>query len=184
MQDVIKEISRLSSVPLLRVSRSGPSKIMDFTIKCGELEDYNFADIRYSQKYQQLFAELAEMDGPCLYYFEVVSAHLTPDIINRIRSYALSDTAKTVPSMRKRIPNSSILYVGKVKKNLWGRMIQHLGFYNVRKTQGLQLFHWAKDLNLDVKITVMEFENGMKELMPVLENALAKRLRPILGRHS
>ena len=85
--------------------------------------------------------------------------------------------------MKKSINDSRILYVGKVKRHFWGRLIQHLGYYKVNRTQGLQLYYWAKELNLNLKVTVIEFEPEMIDLMEVLESALAKKLKPILGKH-
>jgi hypothetical protein len=76
-----------------------------------------------------------------------------------------------------------VLYVGKVKKVLWGRVIQHLGFSKTAGTQGLQLYHWARGLSLELKLTVLEFEANMADLLPLVEKAVAKQLKPLLGKH-
>jgi hypothetical protein len=58
-----------------------------------------------------------------------------------------------------------------------------LGYYKVQRTQGLQLYYWTKELNLNLKLVVFEFEGEMINLMEVLENDLAKHIKPILGKH-
>ncbi|WP_304342930.1 hypothetical protein [Chryseobacterium koreense] len=130
-----------------------------------------------------MFSELNEMSGPCLYFFEITSDHLSSDIIDRIKIYSKTENSKAIPAIKKTIPESNVLYVGKVKGNFWGRLIQHMGYYKVNRTQGLQLFYWAKELDLSLKLTVMEFESEMIDIMEVLESGLAKRLKPILGKH-
>lgn len=86
--------------------------------------------------------------------------------------------------MKKRYDEySKCLYVGKVKKTVWGRVIQHLGFYKVAKTQGLQLFEWARDLDLKLKMHVYEFEEDMCDLVSIMELELARKKKPIIGKH-
>ena len=66
---------------------------------------------------------------------------------------------------------------------MFGRFIQHLGFHKAKSTQGLQLFYWAKNLSLSLKLTMLEFEPDMINLMTVLENEVANELKPIIGKH-
>ena len=77
METTIKEISGNAVIPLLNVSNNGAKKIKEFFINCSELEDYNHVDIRESEKHKTLYKELKEMDGPCLYFFEILSDNLT-----------------------------------------------------------------------------------------------------------
>ncbi|MDA6072044.1 hypothetical protein NJT12_20675 [Flavobacterium sp. AC] len=183
MENTIKEISRNAVVPLLNVSNNGPSQKMEFEINCSELEDYNHVDIRESEKHKELYKELKKLEGPCLYFFEITSQNLTSEIISKIKEYSATENSKAIPAIKKNVPESKVLYVGKVKRHFWGRLIQHLGFYKVNRTQGLQLFYWTKELGLNIKVTVFEFEPEMINLMEVLENQLAKELKPILGKH-
>ncbi|HFG0578713.1 hypothetical protein LIS90_12300 [Flavobacterium psychrophilum] len=183
MEFKIKEISKKIVIPLQNVSINGPKKKKEFLINCTELEDFNFIDITDSEKHKLMFSELKELTGPCLYYFEVTSTNLPNEIINKIREYSNTENSKSIPAIKSKPPESKILYVGKVKRHFWGRLIQHLGYYKVQRTQGLQLFYWAKEIDLNIKLIVYEFENEMIELMEVLENDLAKHLKPILGKH-
>ena len=79
--------------------------------------------------------------------------------------------------------DSRTLYVGKVKGSFWGRLIQHLGFFKVNATQGLQLYYWAKDLSLKLRVNIYVFDNNMADIMPIVEYAFAKRLKPLVGKH-
>jgi len=183
MEKIIKEISEKAFIPLYNISKSGAKQIKEFNINCSELDDFNHIDIRDSEKYKLMFSDLKEMVGPCLCFFEITSDNLTSEIIDKIKDYSFTEGSKAIPAIKKKIPESNVLYVGKVKSSFWGRLIQHLGFYKVNRTQGLQLYYWAKELNLSLKLTVMEFENEMVDLMEVLENEMAKHLKPILGKH-
>lgn len=183
MTESIKNISKNASASLQYVAENGIKNYKEFDIKCAELEDFNFIDIRDSEKYKILFNDLKRIEGPVVYYFEIMSDNTSTDIVNHIRQYAASENSKAIPAIKRTIPESKILYVGKVKKGFWGRLIQHLGFYKVNRTQGLQLYYWAKELDLDIKLRVFEFESQMADLMNVIENGLARELNPILGKH-
>ncbi|MGG7437997.1 hypothetical protein ACQ7CU_07935 [Chryseobacterium arthrosphaerae] len=183
MEDIIKEISRSAILPFQNIVEKGVKNVKEFYLNCDELEDFNNSDIRLSKKYEAMFSDLRTLEGPCLYYFEILSENLPSQIINKIKEYAVSENSKSIPAIKRTIPNSKILYVGKVKRHFWGRLIQHLGYYKVDRTQGLQLYYWTKKLNLNLKLVVYEFESEMINLMEVLENDLAKRIKPILGKH-
>ncbi|MFL9844489.1 hypothetical protein [Flavobacterium rhizosphaerae] len=179
----IKNTSKKSVILLNNLIENGIKNIGEFYIDCSTLEDYNFVDIRYSDKFKDLFTKLMKFEGPCLYYFTITSGHLPQEIITEIQKYATTEASKSIPAIKSKVPNSNILYVGKVKRGMWGRLIQHLGFYKVKGTQGLQLYYWTQELKLSVKLTVLEFEPEMIDLISFFENELAKELNPILGKH-
>jgi hypothetical protein len=183
MNELIKDIAKSALNPLKKVSEVGATKISEFDIECGSLEDYNNCDIRKSPWFETLFIELQKFQGPCLYFFTITSKQSATQIVERIRAYSSTENSKSIPAIKKQFSQSNILYVGKVKRDFYGRVIQHLGYYKVNQTQGLQLFYWAQDLNLCIKLTVLEFDTEMMNLMEVLENGLAKELKPILGKH-
>jgi hypothetical protein len=183
LNTIIKEIAKRSAEPLYNVSRNGIKTINKFPLECFLLDDYNAIDIRESDKFKKLFIDLKKITGPVLYYWEVTSNHSSSEIVNKIKEYGLTENSKSIPAIKSKYHDTRILYVGKVKKHIWGRFVQHLGFYKVRGTQGLQLYYWAKQLSLNLTITVLEFEPEMINLMDVLEKEMAKELMPILGKH-
>jgi len=82
----------------------------------------------------------------------------------------------------KKSPNSNtnILYVGKVKKDLGGRLSTHFGYAHP-KTGGLQLRHWInKDLELTVHI--IAFDDKIDDFVNPLELMLTKKLNPLIGK--
>lgn len=163
---------------------NGVKSEFSFDFSCNDLEDFNHVDIRQSTKFKAIFDSLKEVKGPVLYWFEIISQTDSKKIIDSLNCYKTSEKPKATPALKRTINyDSKILYVGKVKGIFWGRLIQHLGFFKVNATQGLQLFYWTKDLSLDLKINILEFENNMADIMPVFECAFAKRLQPLLGKH-
>jgi hypothetical protein len=184
MNEKIKEFSTNAISQLIKVSEKGAKQIYQFDIDCFEMKDYNYVNVLEKSDFSHIFDVVTKISGPCLYYFEIKSEHSPEEIVNRVIEYKLTQDSKAVPAIKKKFPQSRILYVGKVKKGIWGRLVQHLGYYKVQGTQGLQLFYWTKGTNVSLKMNIFEFEQEMADYMGVLENKLAKELQPILGKHS
>jgi len=178
----IKLLCALSLAPLEHVAKEGPKKNnLSIPIDCSTLADL---EALYSNRYKAIFNIKYNITGPALYWFEIESQTETRCIIENINKYKLVSGYKAVPAIRKSINHDTkILYVGKVKRDLWGRIVQHLGFYHVNRTQGLQLVHWCSGLDLNLILHIYEFEDEMAGLMPIIENGMAKHLNPLLGKH-
>lgn len=152
--------------------------------KCAELEDYLNHNITESIQFFGLFKELMEIKGPVLYWYEIISNHSNDEIINALQVYEQQQNHRAIPVFYKGYNRDTrILYVGKCKEKFWGRVIQHLGYFNTPTTQGLQLYHWAKELHLEVKLHALEFTEDMADIMPIVESYFAKRLHPLVGKH-
>lgn len=125
-----------------------------------------------------------EIKGPVLYWYEIISNHSNYEIINSLQVYERQQSHRTIPVFFKGYNRDTrILYVGKCKETFWGRVIQHLGYFKILTAQGLQLFHWAKELHLEVKLHALEFTEDMADIMSIVESYFAKRLHPLLGKH-
>lgn len=183
MHNLIKEYSKKATLPLQYVTQNGPKRIESFEIDCCDMKDYNNVNVLQNGDYVELFNFVKKFQGPCLYYFEAISDHSAEEIVNRVNAYKQQANHKAVPAIKKKLVPSKVLYVGKVKRTLWGRIVQHLGYYKVERTQGLQLFYWTKGLNLKLRLTIMEFEPDMANYMEVLEGQVAAELKPVLGKH-
>lgn len=181
---MIKNSAREMSAVLGNLSNNGAKRIEEFTIYCSQLDDYNLDDITLSGKYKSLFEELKRLDGPCLYYFEIFSNNSSEEIVDAISNYRNCKNARPTPAIKSNYNRSKILYVGKVKRLMWGRLIQHLGFHKAVQNQGLQLFYWAKIISLELKLVVIEFRPEMENLMEIMEFQLAQELKPIIGKHN
>ena len=140
-------------------------------------------DIKWNEnEILDLIEKTGKVKGPTLYWFEIVSKIENEVIINSLRKYSREKDAKKTPvESKKSNDKSKILYVGKVKENFTRRFKQHLGEYPAKTTQGLQLQHWAKEI--DLRLNYFEFDENMKDLLAVFEIELANQLKPILGIH-
>ncbi|WP_300667027.1 hypothetical protein [Fluviicola sp.] len=153
-------------------------------IWCDSLGDFMNNDVRKSTDFKELFDTLKSMNGPVLYWFEILSENTHEEIRQKLIEYKNTSGVRSNSAMWKyTIPNSKYLYVGKVKKGVSGRIVTHLGYSKNPYTSGLQLFHWSKGMNLKLKLNVMEFIPEMADLMGVIELKVAQNLHPIIGKH-
>lgn len=170
---------------LINVQTNGPLDYLQYDFKCSELQDWNEIDIRQSLEHKEFFTKLEEFNGPVLYFFEIISIQDSGSIRDCMAKYKYLKDSKSVPALKKNYTKDSrILYVGKVKRNFYGRVIQHLGYYKVARTQGLQLFYWAKEIGLDIRLHAYHFEPEMHDLVSIFELKFARDLKPITGKHS
>lgn len=182
----IKEFGQNIAQIFGKVAEIGAKSISEYEINCSDLEEkYIYENIRDSIKYKDLFDKLKKIENsPCVYYFEILS-DIKPDTIVK----KINTTDRNRPAIKDNYPkNSNILYVGKVKSLFWGRLIMHLGYHTHKNrtlsyAHGLQLYHWAKELSLKLRVYVFEFEPEMADLVNVLEFHFAKELNPIIGKH-
>lgn len=77
--------------------------------------------------------------------------------------------------------HSNVLYVGKVEKDLGGRLSTHFG-YASPQTGGLQLKYWARGLSLELSITLIIFDEDLGSYLNPLEMYFVQSLNPLLGR--
>jgi len=177
----IKEICFNAAQPLLNVYNQDVKSSYIFEINMSDVDNYNNDDIRKSPKYKNLFQNLIAIKGPVLYWFEVISEHSSYEILKAFECYKNNPECKAIPALKSKPEHgTNILYVGKVKKQFWGRFITHLGFFKTNMTQGIQLFYWAKSLGLQLRVHVFEFDNNMADLMTIVEFGMAQKLKPLL----
>jgi hypothetical protein len=183
-QNLIMAICEESYKPLQEASLKGSEDYRSYLIDCATLEDFNEIDVCEDIKHKPMFDELLSFKCPVLYWFEIVNPELNEKIIKAINKYKRRGVRKATPAMRK-TPNldTNVLYVGKVKKGFTGRVITHLGYYKVPRTQGLQLYHWSTGIELKLKLHVYTFKPELAPLMTVIERGIAEKLRPLLGSH-
>jgi len=126
----------------------------------------------------------------CLYWFELENEEKATELVNLLNDYRKIEGCKTVPPENKN-KNSKVLYLGVrqggvIKSgltNIEGRMNQHLGYYNMATTQGLQLYEYAKGKDFNITIKVVEFEGMEAYCLNVIEKLLAKKMMPLSGKH-
>jgi hypothetical protein len=182
--DYVYAVADYTILHLQQLKDKGIKRELSFPLQCGELENFNFVNIETAPAYEQMFRALKESSGPVLYWFEMTAGTDTKAVIQAFQTYKLKGE-KNVPALRRKIQyETNTLYVGKVKAGISGRIVTHLGYFKVIQTQGLQLYHWAKPLNLCLTLQVLEFEQGMEDILPVFEYSFSKELRPLIGKHT
>jgi len=161
--------------------------IKTFEIDCSQLKEFLKEDIRYSEEFKELFEKLIPIKAPCLYWYRVLSENTSTEIINSFKMYRNNtERDRNVPALNSDNSidhKSRVLYVGKVKSGIYGRVIQHLGCHITARTQGLQLYYWAQEIGLKLELNVLEFDNKMADILPIVEFSVAKELHPLIGKH-
>jgi hypothetical protein len=157
------------------------SELTPFTVKGCERE---------SPAWDRLGREFEKIPSPVLYWFEILSDIDPSEIYQLISTFKNNQipgaTFRAVPALRPAhlLSDSKILYVGCCQSTTFvSRMFWHFGYYNVGRTQGLQLCHWSQPFNMNIQINVISFPQGAKHLIYVYENYMAVKMNPITGKH-
>ncbi len=136
------------------------------------------------------FIKLKDNKNPTLYWYELESSKNNIAIRKDFENYREETKRhnanyRNTSSFKKSIcQESNVLYVGKVEKGFWGRLVTHLGYNKSVKTAGMQLFHWYDpNVHGNIKLNYIEFSPEMKHLIIILEKKLAKELKPLIGRY-
>jgi len=166
-----------------------------FTFNLKDLPDINDFrdDIRKNLNFTELFDNLDQKLNSCIYWFEtqtIEDGNKLQNLLNQNREF-LGSNFRTIPVKNNNL-NSSVLYVGirrggYTKKhslsNISGRITIHLGYYYKGSTQGLQLIHWAKNVDCKMNLKVVQFEDLPNEYLNTIEKILAFKLKPLCGKH-
>jgi hypothetical protein len=185
--NLIKSTSKNYADHLLRISENKELQFQSFTIKADQIckRDWQTIDIRKSDEYKDLFNELMKLKkSPILYIAEVQNNSI--NFRETIDEFLNSNTGRAFPAFTEnRINNidSNVLYVGKVKKDFHGRIIQHMGYNKNPQTQGLQLCKWIPKINLDVTFKYLVLHPEIGNFLSSIEYAVASELKPLLGKH-
>ena len=133
----------------------------------------------------------------CLYWFELDSIEKASEIFELMQIYRKrkgTEDYKTIPATNsyRGYGKSKILYVGVRRAgyrksddltNITGRINQHLGYYDNPRTQGLQLYEYARGKDFNITLKVIAFEGIEPYLLNVIEKKVARILKPLCGRH-
>lgn len=145
-------------------------------ITCSDLSE-EWATLAIAQN-----SKLSENKGsPGVYYFKLHNEIDVNIIINELKQYK-NRNARACPQIANgSIKDSWCLYCGSVKTNLYTRFKQHLGFGH-EQTYSLQLYHWAKELKLDIEYHYSLLKPEERHLTELVEASLAEALKPLVGK--
>lgn len=185
------------------VNRIYKNKDNDTFYHKGTFNTQNLPDhkeYKYSPNIDNNFREIifdklnAITKNHCLYWFELKSIEKTKELNSLMDKYRKKKNEifyKKVPASNNN-SKTNILYLG-VRQggyrkrdgltNIEGRINQHLGYYDKKTTQGLQLYEYAKEESFEITLKVVEFKGLEPYLLNVIEKLLAKKMMPISGRH-
>lgn len=166
-----------------QVTSDSFNNIETHEIDCGLMPSFEQGFLA-SKHTETFILELKKNNKPAVYWFEVSSEHSAKDIYDPYPDLK-KGSERNLPAFKKGFKSwqSKVLYVGKVKNNLSGRMFVHLGYHPKKTIQGLQLCHWTHQAGLKLKIHIIYLPENLEMLAGVLEFQLSRFLNPILGKH-
>lgn len=158
--------------------------IHTYELDCTLLNDFGHKPIQ-CETTLKFITDIEEHNHlPAVYWFEITSDHDSKEIYQSVVELKKT-SVRNMPAYKKLFSTwtSKVLYVGKVKNNLAGRMLLHLGYNTTPSVQGLQLCHWPNKDGLKLKLNVIYLPQDLDMLAGVFELKLAGHLNPILGKH-
>lgn len=179
----LKEVSCNTTKVLADFNERGRKSEFRFEFDCSASDNYLKKNILKEGQFVELYENLKLIDGPVIYWIEVISDNNVQQILDAAREYKQKNE-RHVPAIKTKYnEDSRILYVGKVEKDVLSRVMNHMGFHRSAKTQGLQMYHWGKGINLIVRFNLMQLYQGCEPILTVWEKALATKMKPIIGKH-
>ena len=157
-------------------------------IDCNKLNfDFHNNNILDDSYFKHRFEEIIKhQDNPAIYWFEFdTKKNSSEKILSIFETFKKKHPERNTPAIYKYLkdPNTSVLYLGKSKNILWGRLIQHLGFHSNPASQGLLLSEWANDIDLKLVFKFIVFNKEMVDLISFYEFKLSQIINPLIGKH-
>ena len=182
--DVRKQISRGASI-FDNVSKNDSYKYVTCDINCAILPDPIWEKNKpLPTTINNILVQFPENNLPALYYFEIIGDLDKVNILKAYKEMKSNPQINRASSALKKSPplDTIVLYAGKVKKNIQGRLKVHLGYYHNGDTSGLQLVCWAKNIELELRFHVFQFDEEMAPFIGSLELSFSNSLNPMIGK--
>ena len=177
LKDFIKNKSKAISENFDHISKNGFLQSISFEIDVNKLDSKYLDKVNITKDgdFSEYFQKMIEYENfPALYFFEINDTVEKEEIVTLIKKVN-EEFQLNIPAQNYTLKNQGVLYVGKVKSCAWGRLIQHLGYHKNRKSHGLQLDFWAKEIKSELKLkyTVMFFGNPVAKSLPLISISLS-----------
>lgn len=157
---------------------SGPA-IISFSLNLNHLElpKGKSQEEENRKSYETIALQLSDAQNkPCIYLFEILTGNPEQIMENFNKS-----SLKNKSGIKKQVDfETRCLYIGKSESNITHRIKVHLGYRDTTE-KGLQLLHWAKELEVSFQLHVIVFNPGMEELLYAYEKKLAQMHKPLIG---
>lgn len=135
------------------------------------------------EKFELLKVIKENNEKPSIYWFEIInkSDSQNEKLWKKFRSSKNIGAGWWTKANNDVEFNTNILYLGKVEKNLFGRLLQHLGIAH-KKTSSLKLRKWFKDFeDVDLKFRYIQFDQDILPYLEDFENIYWRNFKPLLG---
>lgn len=150
------------------------------------VSSFDFCCSKLDEEYMLLEEKLCNTQlFPTIYWFEIIS-DCSLNLKDELNKFRKENSSIKVPPTNKKECSENILYVGKVRNKFSRRISQHLG-YGSPGTWSLQLKHWTIGLSteLNLRLNYIQLSEDINDItLAILEDCIAKKLKPILGKHS
>jgi len=131
---------------------------------------------------EDIFYTIQRFKQPVLYWFTICSHHDSKWVYDRVLT-ARKAVHRKFPALYEYAGDTNVLYVGKVNRDLASRMITHFGYDERPDQQGLQLFHWARNMGLKLELNCILLPQECKNLTYFFESQLSQELKPLIGKY-
>lgn len=153
-------------------------QVLQIDVQNFETPDFNLSENERLKEFS-FFREplvVTTKNKPCIYFFEIIKGD-TEQIIKAYKQLKKQNKS----ALKKEINyKTTCLYVGKSNKTMLHRLKVHLGYKNTTEN-GLQILHWAKTLELELKLHVYSFPKEVAFLLPLYEAKFNKTYKPLIG---
>ncbi|NHM04087.1 hypothetical protein [Flavobacterium celericrescens] len=140
--------------------------------------------VLYWFSFEENFNRQEELRNDFLDYTNIIKSKEYNSDYDNYRKNPL-EYKRAVSAIKNKFENKSTetLYVGKVKKDFWFRIITHCGWAPSPKTAGLQLKFWYDFEKFPpLVLNYFVFDNDMDDFVSILEIELSKQLKPLIGK--
>lgn len=197
MEEKLKKIFS-DTIDILTKNKEVATKIQSVVINEDFFKDeftIGFEKQIKSEYLKEQLRKISSENKPTLYWFEFDDKLTSKEILrskyveykNRLGNQYHIPEYRYTSSFKKNFDEvTNVLYVGKVEKGFYGRVITHLGYATSPKTAGMQLHHWfAEDMQSYGNLTLnfIQFSDDMIYLIALFEKLFAKELKPLIGRY-
>lgn len=144
-----------------------------------EVPNFSLAETERLKPFETFLEPIHKFNNrPCVYFIEIHKGN-TKEMRIAYKQLKFKNKAG-LKKEDKKIFDTQCLYVGKSQKSIIHRLKVHFGYKNTTEN-GLQLLHWAKKLDVSLKIHIFCFHEKFDFLLPMYERKLNKELKPLIG---
>lgn len=186
IDDLVSQIAILQRIVDAMLKDTGAIQVTSPDFDCRQSFNYTESSIHETGVFEKI-----DKSKPTIYWFQIVGRD-NSSIIDALSAHKNKySKSKVIPYLNEseaKVNDTSILYIGKVKKEFDTRLMQHLGFKISDTTQGLRFCEWAGNIHQEIKLHYIQFNQGegnvIADLMSYFEYRLACSNKPLIGKHT